>query len=872
MGGHEARIPMSALLKEQHYLNMQITSALWDTIGSKIQELKSATNYDAAQYIFRHVKGFMKAPAQTIEGITRLSTVKGAFDESKFINYMMQIGTAANLTPEEFGKVFGAVPELYGADWVQKTGARELGFGMKHFLAAQRMDPTGSIYVFRGDPSYAGKRASIEPRMFTALRTGAYGELGTDLANEIARRAIAAGPEQLIASREVFKTLESALGDITPEAGANIFKLSEQFDTSAWKQFSATGGYIEMPGKLPSIYMPGQDQMKLMMPFRTAEGSMALSELAKTYRDVAREASLATAGGDIAIQEFASMEITRKGNARGAFWRFVNDVQSAQAIFGKGSLGLLRGERQRPYGTRFLTLASAMGDEAAMAKFQAKADIMTVGISDKYFNQMISELAESGVERAEIERLRKAFIGGEKIGGAMWRHPTIGRYSTNIVNLMRVEAAGDAPLAIVQSTLKGLNISPTTAMAADFDGDTAGVMLLHGKTERQAMQTSQSLSEAYISHAVRMQYLKPKAPGADMITAKDLSRIAIEKLGTPQEYVPKISLPITEAKEAIAAFSGDPRFGKALSLLELLEQVPISGKHIPEKQLLENINAFKITTEGLLDALREPSAVGIQAQTEALFKHTQFGDPKIARLLNKGITLAGEELEAIRKVAPNFSGQVSGLDLQSTSEFIAESIKRFNASEAAMNYRLMAGRATVKSPGMLRQYVETARHSIGLQAKRSTAGQIMAKAKLIIDNIQAAGGQRLLRGLKPLGLGLLAAVGVGAALSPSLDPSPPPPEVLAARQPRAMSPDMIQPPEHTMGSTSVPGMFPNSARIMGQKSYNIVGNFVGDAVDSAGLSRMMQGAVNNVGRMSVNVTDMGSSPGDQHALLNDIYR
>jgi hypothetical protein len=636
--------------------------------------------------------------------------------------------------------------------------------------------------------------------------------------------------------------------------------------------------------------MPSMEKVKLLMPHETSEGEYAYNELTKLYRNLAAEASGAVANPDD-LATFMSSEVGRKGRAKSAYFRFVQDLQKQHAIFGKGTVGLFRGQSQRPFGSQYLQIASsAVTSPENLSEFYAKKDPFSVGVSQELADKLLRDMEEHGIDPREIKRLKGRLASGESIGAMAFRHPLIGQYSALPVNVNVVKGMRGVETAIIpefaiksEGILKGLNFSSLVGMAADKDGDNVALMFLEGGLEKKARNffTDSENAQAILDHTARMQFIKPKSQAAAdelaSLTMGELSRTAAEKLGMTQEYVPKLSLSLSNIKESVARMPSSKLQAQTYSFLEMFEQIPISGKHKSAQELISDPKGFLSTFKMITDSLESGNAQGIKYSFEQALGKSALGNETVQKLLGDGIEISQANMEELSQMlgGAKLSRNVSGLNLEKVSQYISETVRSRATSSSLRDYQLTTGRAVIQ-PNEVSRYAKATELG-GKAMKTAGYGENMAKAMLAKENLLAANGKKILRALKPLGIGAAIFAGANVLLSSSADATP----SISTPNPK-FSPGYT--PGHQMSPQQmggVPGVINDSpsaptsvgaptASIAPNGGYSVNGTINGDIPDVAGLAARLQSATGSNQNSSFTVNDNRGNI-NIHSLMNDLF-
>lgn len=866
----DVRMSADILGKELHLANMQQTSMLWATLKELPKQERVA--------LPAHIQDFMSRPAEMMNQMVSASTKQGAYQHAAYTASLVNMAQEAALKPAEFGRIFGGAPITLGENWydqIRSAGAPELT-KMQQW-AIQNVSPTGTIFMTAGGPRAErgpGKLASIEPRMFTMLEAGPYGELGTKLSKELAKRTALDSPEAVLASQEVAKSLSTFERGI-PSGGLERFPLRSSFDAGSFMQFAEKGGLLEIGAGRPDIYVPSMEHVRAMTPFETPSGRQTLTELAATYRDLARSASDVQAGR-LSVDQFLNQtpitEGAERGLAEGAYYQSMQKIQRQHAPMGKGTLGLFRGQSQRVVGSRFLELTSALAETAERGVVRMNqlpgADAFTVGLSDFWFEQMLKDLKQNQLlTDIAAEDMTKRWKHGEAVGGMVWRHPIIGPYSAMPIKMQRVPTAGREALALVSEG----PLSVLMGLAADKDADMSGFMLLGGDLEKNARQFwNEESIQRYSEHVSRLKTLKPKAPkmAAELaaVSVHDLARVAVEQMSMPEHYLPKLSTTITEMKYALGTMPSSDMKSSAFTVLEALEQFPISGKHLTARQVVSQLDqqGYKPMMEGIVGAIRRGDAEGLGYW----FKESIGGQRRIA-----------ESAELQRVLGEG------GLQLDKTLGYMSDAWQRYAGTETARDVQLLTGRGKYLQPAELGGYIQRGLGKIMPEvdsAPRGRFGAMLSEAALTVSNTAGALGKKIIKHAKPLAWGAAATLGLAAILSR-------PEEMVGSGQefrggdtqasiPRGntqaqyKSPENLHPPEGVIGNPTPPlGISSPSARIGGERGHRVEARLqTGSSnIDPALLARELERSVGNVKDVQVTVRD-GRSILNVNQLLNDL--
>lgn len=840
---------------------------------------------------------FIKSPMSVYNRIASESVVNGSMDFMGFTKRLMQMGMAGGLNPTEFGRVFGGMSQYEG--WSSKMG---LGLSPEYLSAVENLSPVGPVMSTHGkileETLSSHKPASIEPRIFDLLRGNQFGGAGADWTNELIQRAAHDNPQAVIASEEIAKSLRSFTEKVS--ASGSRFALKPVFSFEDFKEFIKTGGMLEIGGGRPDVYVPGMENLKQMIPYEMPDDltrKEVFSDFAQKYVNLAKGAVEANANPLVA-KEFFSQQLGERKLYEGAYWRTMQELQQAHAPFGKGLAGMFRKQTQRIAGSRTLKIASAIGSST----LPESGAIHRVGLADEKFMEMINSLSESGVDAKEISKLKQRFNADLPIGGLGWFHPLSGPYTVAPMQFVRVAGAtGNEPLALMPERIlnmpsvgKEINLSPVLAAARDKDGDNAYFMLLSGKSERQARNfwrtATPEQTQEYIEHMFQVNLLKPKAKAAaeemSAITLKDLSSIAAEKLSMPEEYVGRLSVGLSEMRRSVLAMPENPSRQKALTAIHLLENVPISGKHVPAEQLAGDIASFEKSFFLLQDAMKKGNAkdmsysfkklLGLEKPVESMTENQRL----MNSLIGSGIDITEKEASTIQQAmgaSKPINRHIGGLNIEETFQHIAESQSRYKASGAAERALIDTGRRSIRIDEM-KDYL--ARSAFKTEVKEG-AGSLLSKAELIAKNLHIGKGGKAIEYLKPLAIGALGTMALAAMLSPPGDSvkgaishtntnyknSIAMNRGHAAQNVTAESMDNPNPSgEVPARRISIP-----SARIGSEKGYNVNVRVNTDngGIDPSAMGNDIRNMVGNTSQVYMNINDNRGTI-NHHEIMNDL--
>jgi len=636
------------LRKDMSKRNTQIITGLWDMIDRT----------RSRDFIQRNAKlaSFMRNPRIFAAHIGKTFGVG-----EEFARGMRQFAfREAQLTSQEFSAIFGNL----GMSW----GISQATFGGP-------MELTG-----------AGALGSIEPRAFDLLRAGQYGALGTEIAEDLARRAAITDPRSVATYDALTRTLQSVAGKISPEANARIWNLAERgYGGAGFQSWIEEGGGWLKAGRR-NIFVPGGDILK---PYMTAGGGVVRGDISTVYHTLARQLS-ATKSADLL-------------DADAAIRDFIGGITKQQAPYGKGVGAIYRG---KILGSRFLTGLTKIGGYAPTKPW-------TVGVPEKYGLQMFEELAERGID---IGTMRERFRAGKVVGGVLARHPFIGPYSLQPVGMQIMRGVTEPVISLPtfatsirlagEEAASPINLSPMVGLASDVDADIYSVSLVRPDIEKnlrkQFLYQDNELTRAYMEHSVRSQIITARTAKSTLpegaITLKMIADA--QKLGTTQEWVPLLSTELTAARRAVSERIADPRRqASAQFLLQLTEQVPISGKWLDPKRVAagEMPTIFKTIQE----SLRARSAVRL----EGVYQNILADNELARRLLTEDVKITEGLRDIWRITGVKMRDVLPAVDITRATEDIMSALEVSGASGMENMARMAAGRQAPTTVEQLGQHL-----------------------------------------------------------------------------------------------------------------------------------------------------------------------
>lgn len=755
------------LMKDPARMYDQLFTALWNF---------TSDNMNSGKRMSTLASNFAEDPYPLIQGMEDIATSEGKFHDSRMFRWAGRVARGAGFNPEQYAKTFGLMPRVFGSGWEGMIGkispeAREAILSAKSVEGAAQMYYAGS-----GGPSF-GRRGTIEPRLMETLSSPQMGELGPKVRSEVIERMATSYPERfremdvLREARESILNLRKIQGAVSP--------LEMMSGISEGTGLPATSSALRISG-FGDVQIPAENVIRQLTSRSTGESTI-FSPLATAYRDV--------------IEQAAAWE--KRDIDQGTMQRSLDELaaqigtEEIKTITGKG--GLLR--KSRLAGSRYLTAVTpSRPDQFGVVNFMTREGIpiasnlegqaiqeilgndpMTVGITKEYADKMFEDLAEMYPTR-DVEKMQERFLRGEAIGAMTARHPFIGAYSAQGVKAKLVPGTG--PYIVINELWKKVSanvggepfekmmrFSAAVGAAGDTDADEYATWLTSPKLEPEVMShiESQKYKQEWEAHQIRAQVMKAKEAGGLQATMRERMAGGYIKLGIPETELGALSNLLTSAKTALGMNSrlSDLERSQAAHILEWWEQTPISGKHIPDEQVVEMINLFSKAKAGM-----HSRNAGLLSQ---LTRRVMENKNVISAALAGGFEATIEEPSGSRKLF------VGGLDLEKTFSNVMNSMKMMetNLTGAGVSAREIAETMTGKkavTPKNVRSIFSSevlAMNPFGEFIRSSKPGLMrgLIERAGAMKNRALAAGERMLPFAKPLGIGIGAAVGIATILS-----------------------------------------------------------------------------------------------------------
>lgn len=802
--GADIIINMDELKKNKALHRRQMLTALSDIAAEQMEIVKN-------KRALRMLKE--RNISELGAGFVRSATKGGVYDHEAFIRNMMRFATREiEMTPQMFGEVFGAVPAALGEEKAAKLLSETLMPTLpveeySKFRQAFFGGTAGGItsFGYAGPAIDVGGLGSLEPRAFEILGQPQFGTMGESLSQEFLERMQMTSPEVIKTHEELGRTLQSMVGDVKG-APATEFVASQGYNAKRIQAMMEEGAFMIKPGKgQRNIYVPSakalsDEALAGLKGFEMGSGEIARSHMGKIYHDIAYTASQFATG---------EMPVAQYEKEMG----FLADrLRKEWAPFGKGAGAVARG---KVLGSTFLRGMSAteLGAETAIREAGA------VGISEDAFERMARQMEDMGFDMA---RMRQTFAEGGQVGGMMWRHPQIGGYSMQYVNLQRAAGAGATDVIIpeiganVRAEVGGemvekrLTLGPLVGMAGDKDADAYAVALVSGDREKEIRNTLSQADNAfttrYTQHQVRMQLLKAKAASDEGLTTVAKMAGDVEKLRAGQAWVGPLSVQLSTAKEALSAGGRGAAAADARALLEWLEQTPISAKHLSAREAAGG--GLSAMMETITSAMETRNATRLNEAVRAIVA----SDAMSTEMLTGNVRLTEGADQVARIMGVNLGENLRGANLETATKELMRTMSDHHANGGMRAYERLVGRGSriklTEIPEMI------AKGAAQMQATGQGVFNKVSAAMSTSSNTLAQVGRSIIRHHKAIGLGFAGSLALAATLSSPKDTIGPgsglvPSAKVNMNRSKAanrMSPETMQPPQHAPGTPTPPNM------------------------------------------------------------------
>ena len=765
----------------------------------------------------------------------------GVYSHKAYVRQAMEYALAQiDASAREFGAIFGAAPSVFGAAEAEQLAREAIAsrnetikqLGKKKWInipehlrelqniyikAMQTGTATGVAHIAYGGPGVrvgAGAIGSLEPRAFDILRGPAFKGIGESLTSEFAARLAYTNPETLAVQRAVSRSLASMAGEVAPETKAQVWKVGQQgfkYSPQAFEEFIARGGgYIDPGQGLRSIYVPGAEVLQAMRPYKIGEQTVH-TQLAGMYHQLAKRLEPLYSDISRISVEQAQEEIDIVARE---LWKHA-------APGGKGMGAVLRGKVE---GSRFFTGVSRAGKMTANQLAKISSNAMVVGLPRTAALDMFKEMERMYGESA-MRGMKESYMRGEEIGGILARHPFIGEFSMQPIRFRRIEASAEHllipeiasnirfKLGSGELVEKRLRLGPLIGLAGDKDADIYSAMLVSPDNERlvknATLNADSEFLRRYTQHQVRYQLIKAgkgdAAADAGM-TIKQLMAGDIRKLGTTQNWVPKLSVELSSAKRAIRAFGKGAAAADAATLLEWLEQTPISAKHLSAAEVAGG--SLEATLSTVTSSLRYRDANSLRRVVESIVK-----DDAVSKELLTGSISIEEGAENLARITGGGTlSKLKGINIEEATNTLMQAMNEHAVTGEARRAELSVARGAGIT---VREIPEMVGKSIGHMASGfQGVFANVTRAATSASNIIASAGRSAIRNYKPLALGFAASLGVAAVLSsprqlvgPGRNTIPPAKfNMKPGKAINRMKSDQIMPMQQSLGNPKAPNM------------------------------------------------------------------
>lgn len=872
-GGADVVATTEALTKNPALHAKQMVSGMHEMMLGSAPASKSAA-------------AFMRDPMLYMGAWDKVANAGKGYEHKAFIQRAMNFAIKhGDLSPQEFGAVFGAVPEVEGK-WRGLAGSvlRQTGASAEErraYLAAMESGVVvGRTQLTWGGPASmrgAGGMGSIEPRLFEMFEGGAFGETGKVLSKEFTDRVIYTDPQKRMLSEALTKSMSSIAGQAKRQMGEELFDVAAKdiaqvgLENQFTEFLEKGGGWLTPTKGMQEIYVPGMETLRAMQPFTTAGGKGVRGEIPSIYYGLMYRAGELAEGkiGEEAYQEQVETALE-------SLWR-----ESAPG--GKGGGGYLRG---KVAGSRFLEITSAMKTSLPMPEAHKIGTINAMGelmprttnevlVSSERLKSMLGEM-KGFLSPEEFEELKMAHKKTGALPGMMARHPFIGQYSAQPVTIRGIEVAKGVSRDMVavqersarvafgfegqtaQSMM--MKMTPLVGMAADKDADEAALYLVSPKTGKSVLKNLQAensaFTNAYVQHQMRLQLLKAKRSAAGSLGLSELEKMAadVSKLGVTQSYVPKLSNELSATRRAVSSYLTGQAEADARFLLEWLEQNPISAKHMSAREISQGGLAQLGTIEKALQKTDESVLIG---EVENIVRENE-----VARRFLKEDILIKDASEVERMTGAKVGERLKSINLEQTVNNVMESRRKFQKSGQERLTQMIAGkgpkiRPVQDLPRFLNTLQQMGNHSYANVSKGAMAS---------IDFLQAA-GRTAIKHHKAIGLGFAGSIALGMILSSPRDTIGPGNALNAqadikmnqSKVANRLKPEDVMPSGQNLGNPSVPAtMHVPTARVSGPSERTRVVARSNSIVNSQKMANRIQRMTNGNRSVNLNIRDSRS--------------
>ena len=799
-------VNMDELKKNKALHRRQMLTALSDIVS---ETMATQPSKRAAKMLWNRDVSALGAAFS--KGATR----GGVYQHNLFTERLMKFAARdLNLTPQQFGQVFGSVPVALGEEEATSILSRTLlkgqGLPLEQYAEFRQAMMSGvasgaGTFSFGGPAIEVGGLGSLEPRAFDILSGKSFGAMGQSLSEEFLHRMQAASPETLIAHREMGKTLQSLVGQFKGKSGA-VFDLAQGYHPDRFQNFIEKGGGILRPGKgMRDIYIPGGDVMHGLMRFETGAGDAVKSQLSRVYHDIARTA------GDFAVGDLDAAQYNRNLEL------VADNLRKEWAPFGKGAGSVARG---KILGSAFLRGMTTTPVGAHSAIREANV----IGLGEQRFKEMAEQLTRAGYDEARIAQMTNEFVQGNKVAGLVARHPFIGEHSLQPVLFQKAIGAGPDDIIIPELGVnirartqtgalkeKRITLGPLVGMAGDKDADAYSALLVSPDKEKELRkmitQSDNEFAQRYTQHQVRMQLFKPKAASDEGLTTIAKMAGDVEKLAAGQKWVGPLSVQLSSAKSALSMHGQGKAAADARFLLEWLEQTPISAKHLSASEAAGG--GLTSLMETITSSLENQNEVRLTSAIENIVANDAVSSDMLTG--NIHLDVGAKNIQNIMGV--KMGQKLQGIDVQGATKELMRTMSEHHITGEARAYERLAGRG---SRIKMTEIPEMLAKGVGSEGMRQLSGAFgkISSAITAGANIMGQVGRSIVKHHKAIGLGFAGSLALSAVLSNPKETIGPGAGLVpqgkvnmnSGKATTRMKPEDMQAPQQPSGQPTAPNM------------------------------------------------------------------
>lgn len=834
------------------------------TVGSHWQEYQTWLRHWTQK---NEVLENLKSDPDEWSNILRMKATQGVgWDNEEFVRSGLGLASNMNMRPEDVAAVFGAAPTVIGKEKTAQLLEQNFGAATSRKILEEmnRGIAVGRSEVAYGGPEElrgAGTRGSLEPRSYEVFQGPGFKGIGDDISRDLVQRSIYTDPTTLRTSQGLARTAESIAGLIKPKANERVVNLADiagpKLHQEVQKLIESGGGWMRPGQGVSDIFIPNIAEMESLRPVQTGAGKQIYGDVANYYHRLAEEGARLHSGVDAATP----------AEVKAGLNTIMQELHREAAPGGKGQGAWLR---NKVAGSRFLTGVDKVTEGAKDLR------LFEVGLPGKMADKMFNELADLNIYNAEaLGQMRSRFEAGEAIGGLLGRHPMFAEHSIQQVMFRKV--AGNRPqiqipewnTKVAVEGLEGgvnLRLGPLVGMAGDKDADLFSATLvapnIEGRIAKNLTNANSEYLHDYLRYQVRYQMMKAKKVGiTDALPTIENMIGGAKKLAVVPEWVPKLSLQMSDARRAVRTFGQGAGAADAEMLLTWLEQTPISSKHLSASQ------AARGELGDMMAQLSSALETGDTRALREVVTDITTGNKAAEELLYGNVRLSSADAARIGKQygIQNFNPELGGVNLDRALETIAGSKQKYMDSGLQRQAELLAGRGGairgMELPtfsGMIRASEEATQASFGEGLLKAVANKSQ-----MLGNVS----EMLMANKGKIGLGLAATLALGATLSSprqSIGPGSAiiPPEGLIKRANSAgaglTAPDVNPTPNRSVGQPQVPNLTPTNsvARVSMSSGRNMTvrGN-ISSGFTNKGISDLSRLAGSGSSGISVNLRD-----------------